>query len=46
MTRNYIRLAAFPLFALLLTACSKDDATQDQPPQQKATPVESTDVKK
>ena len=31
------------VLALLLTACSKDDKEDDQPPQ-KTTPVESTDV--
>ena len=28
---NYIKLAVLPLLAVLLTACSKDDAEDDQP---------------
>ena len=34
MINNYIKLAVLPLFAVLLTACSKDDTDDDQPPQE------------
>ena len=30
---NYTKFAVLPLLAVLLTACSKDDAEDDQPPQ-------------
>jgi hypothetical protein len=36
MIKHYIQFAVFPLFALLLTACSKDD-TDDNPPSQNVT---------
>ena len=34
MINNYIKLAVLPLFAILLTACSKDDAEDDLPTQE------------
>ena len=34
MIKNYIRFAVFSLFAVWLTACSKDDTDDDQPPQE------------
>ena len=34
MIKNYIRFAVLSLFAVWLTACSKDDTDDDQPPQE------------
>ena len=34
MIKDYIKLTVIPLFAVLLTACSKDDTESDQPPQE------------
>ena len=33
MIKDNIRFAVLPLLAVLLTACSKDDTADDQPPQ-------------
>ena len=34
MIKKYIRFAVLSLFAVWLTACSKDDTDDDQPPQE------------